>query len=168
MLSAPLLAQVTVALTSDRRLTQLRNATSWLVRRAAGRVQQLTIDMDDELDKERLDAAEVAALIAGTLTAVGASGMLREVTVVLGLYKRLHLGAWAAAMSGLQQLSITGVEGHISVSGDLRGLTALQLLKLQNYHVEFAAGTRLPPALTHLSLQAVDCEDSEELIPPVS
>jgi len=45
---------------------------------------------------------------------------------------------------------------------------ALQLLKLQNYHVEFAAGTRLPPALTHLSLQAVDCEDSEELIPPVS
>ncbi len=153
MLSPPLLAEVTIAGRSDNWLSTLRSATSWLVRRAAGRVQQLAINLScGGSAAEEADAAEAAVLIAGALAAADCSGTLHKVTVWLDQGNHLPLGGWSAGMSGLQRLGIKGIEGRISVSGDLRGLTALQSLTLHNGYVDFTAGARLPPSLTFLSL----------------
>ncbi len=169
VLSPPLLAQVAIEAGTGNDIDMLRVATSWLMRRAAGSVQQLSVDLQHaEFDPDCEEREEAVVLITATLAALGARGTLRQVSMQLGSFTMLPLGAWAAALSGLQQLSIAGKEGRISVSGDLRGLTALQSLELEDEDVQLAASTQLPPSLTHFKLSSSSyVGDSSGLAPQV-
>lgn len=150
-----------------------RTACSWLARRAAGSVQDLTLEIDTEdcwvrdsdFDEEEEWGAEAAApsvaaarfegaaaLIEGTQATAGSS--LRRLALVLGSDISLHLGAWTAGLTSLQSLSVSGDHCKNSVSGNLRGLTALQTLSLCNGLVEFAPNARLPPSITALDLES--------------
>ena len=122
-------------------------------------MQQLSLDVDNSGSSPDAEEAEATALVAGTLAALGASGTLRELQLLMGYNMPLPLGSWLAALSSLRRLSITGRETKFTVTGDLRGLTALQSLELDNSHVSFANGARLPPALTSLYLSAVNGDD---------
>lgn len=134
----------------DEWLEQFERFTSWLVRWAAGSVRQLSIDISSA-DVVADEAAQPAGLITGALAVAGVSGTLRDVTVRLGYDMPLPLGGWAAALHGLQRLSIHSNEGCINVSGNLRGLTALQSLE-QLGSLKFMPTAQLPLTLTSLSL----------------
>lgn len=166
LLSPPLLANVTISAHFDEWLEVLEGGTSWLARRAADSVRQLTINIGYIDELEQPEAVKAAALITGALAAVGSGGMLREVTVWLGDEMPLPLGGWAAALHSLQQLAIHSNEGCISVSGDLRGMSALQSLDLLSSAWEFAAAAQLPPTLTSLSLGASPLEPPGNALPP--
>lgn len=162
-LSPPLLARVAIHV-EDRSgagwLTRLRGATSWLVCQAAGSVQQLSLDVDNtscSLDKEA--EAEATALVAATLAALGASGTLSELDLLMGFNMPLPLGSWAAALRSLRRLAVCGRETRFLVTGDWRGLTALQSVKLENSYVGFTDCARLPPNLTSLYLSSLNGEE---------
>lgn len=161
--SPPLLTRVAIHV-EDRSgagwLNQMRGATSWLVCRAAGSVQQLSLDVDNtscSLDKE--DEADATALVAATLAALGGTSSLHELDVLMGFNMPLPLGSWLVALRSLRRLAVCGRETRFLVTGDWRGLTALQLLKLENSYVGFTDGARLPPNLTSLYLCTTSGEE---------
>lgn len=157
MLSPHLLANVTLRAGAPGRparspwLHTLRNGTAWLARRAAGSVQQLTLEVHVGSGSTRHEHAEAAALIAGTMAALGAAGSLRTLTVNSPDLP-VHLGGWAAAMGSVQRLSVDCYSSYITLSGDLRGLTALQWLRLEGAGTGLTPDAKLPPNLTYLHL----------------
>ncbi|PRW44466.1 F-box LRR-repeat 7-like [Chlorella sorokiniana] len=151
-LSPALLAEVVIEPSNcrDSYLARLRGPASWLVCRAAGSVQQLTINLNtmaapclNEAPKQE-EGAEATALVVRKLAAVGACGTLREIELSMGLGTVLPLDGWAAALCSLQRLAIVGHQGLVTFSSDLNGLTALQVLKLWNRFFDCHCGPANP------------------------
>lgn len=142
-----------------------RSLLAWL-RRHAAHVQRLELDLDNqtapyvsmtwggepwEQEEEEEDAvrSELAALVAECAAVCGRAGQLLELQLACGP-PAVRL-AWLPAMRSVQRLSVTS-DRSMRLLADASGLTQLRSLQLGGHPLMIAAGVRLPPCITSLSI----------------
>jgi len=137
------------------RAQRLRSACEWLVRRAAGHVQQLQLKVYFE-DLPEPEPQECSTHVVAAIAACGAAGSLRQLSLEV---VELPPGAtWLLAARNLLSLSLRPGSA-CDVDSPLHTLTALEQLWLPcGQELCLQPGARLPPSLTRLYLD--ECSDS--------
>lgn len=134
----------------------------WLLRRSAG-LQSLTLELTLTLPFKAPEPlrAELSVLAEGCLAACGP--VLQDLSfLVQGYFQEnppLHdLRPWFLGMRQLRSLVLRyeGVPLRLLVT--LGGMGLLERLTLKAHRLTIGTGVALPPALTHLELEAVDVD----------
>ncbi|PRW33618.1 tubby-like F-box 3 isoform X2 [Chlorella sorokiniana] len=148
-----------IEIDSGRPLPRMRLLADWLVRRAAGHVRRLHVEIktfvENDDENSYLAAAgqrrEAAAALIAALPQL--AGGLRELSLDTSHLPLPPLTAtWLAPLAGLTSLALISDSGILGPVETLRCLTALQRLRLDG-NVSMPA--KLPPAVTSFWLRSM-------------
>jgi hypothetical protein len=147
-----LLRILKVALQGDpvRFMDRLRSFGGWLMRHAAGQMQQLQLELKVDQPLAESDGREAWSILGAALAASGSSSLK-----ILKLEGRRNfdmvLGTWTSALSNLQGLRVH-CKRTIRVMPGMEQLASLQQLLLGPCEQLVIGGACLPTSLTSLFL----------------
>ena len=132
-------------------LPRLRSLCEWLTRRAGRHIRRLHLELGGPDAIHTHEEPEALVLLAASLTACNSMTELHLTGLSI---RRLPLGPWLA-LASLRHIRIHS-GGHMSISGSLRSLSALESLELEpeerEFGIRFTPEARLPVSLTRLCL----------------